>query len=148
MGIWSAIEPALGIIAGSMATLRPLFKSLRDAKTKRRYGPEYGSVSHSDKRSGPASRRSIRGGFLFPRPFRPATVSSEDVPVELRDKRSSGGWVTLPASDGTERGKMQSLSPAAAKPPKSGILSTTTISISSAEVDRSERHVSISDRWK
>ncbi|POS70880.1 integral membrane protein [Diaporthe helianthi] len=78
VAIWSVMEPSLGIIAGCMATLRPLFKSMGFGKpTTQRYG--YGSSRHgpsaaSDRRTWGFSRNTMQK--LGDGPFSPSTMDS------------------------------------------------------------------------
>lgn len=66
VAFWSFMEPSLGIIAGCVATLRPLFKGLGFGKrtTQLNVSSRYGASGDSDHRRGGNSPRSIGEGGL------------------------------------------------------------------------------------
>lgn len=80
VAIWSVMEPSLGIIAGCVATLRPLFKTMGFGKpTTQRYGYGYGSSRYgasaaSDRRTWGFARNTMQK--LSDGPFFPSTIDS------------------------------------------------------------------------
>lgn len=72
------MEPSLGIIAGCVATLRPLFKSMGFGKpTTQRYGygsSRYGTSAASDRRTWGFARNTMQK--LSDGPFSPSTIDS------------------------------------------------------------------------
>lgn len=78
VAIWSVMEPSLGIIAGCVATLRPLFKSMGFGKqTTQRYGygsSRYGASAASDRRTWGLGRNTMQK--LSDGPFSPSTIDS------------------------------------------------------------------------
>lgn len=78
VAIWSVMEPSLGIIAGCVATLRPLFKSLGFGKqTTQRYGygsSRYGPSVSTDRRTWGFARNTMQK--LSDGPFSPSTIDS------------------------------------------------------------------------
>lgn len=78
VAIWSVMEPSLGIIAGCVATLRPLFKTMGFGKpTTQRYGygsSRYGTSATSDRRTWGFARNTMQK--LSDGPFSPSTIDS------------------------------------------------------------------------
>lgn len=78
VAIWSVMEPSLGIIAGCVATLRPLFKSMGFGKpTTQRYGygsSRYGPSAASERRTWGFARNTMQK--LSDGPFSPSTIDS------------------------------------------------------------------------
>ncbi|KAI3401680.1 hypothetical protein diail_9344 [Diaporthe ilicicola] len=78
VAIWSVMEPSLGIIAGCVATLRPLFKSMGIGKpTTQRYGygpSRYGTSAGTDRLTWGLARNTMQK--LSDGPFSPSTINS------------------------------------------------------------------------
>lgn len=78
VAIWSVMEPSLGIIAGCVATLRPLFKGMGFGKpTTQRYGygsSRYGPSAASDRRAWGLGRNTMQK--LSDGPSSPSTIDS------------------------------------------------------------------------
>ncbi|KAG8169815.1 hypothetical protein KVR01_000560 [Diaporthe batatas] len=91
VAIWSVMEPSLGIIAGCVATLRPLFKSLGFGKpTTQRYGygpSHYGPSAASDRRTWGFARNTMQK--LSDGPFSPSTIDSSPLEPGARAPSTS-----------------------------------------------------------
>ncbi|KAJ0107919.1 hypothetical protein J7T55_007131 [Diaporthe amygdali] len=78
VAIWSVMEPSLGIIAGCVATLRPLFKTMGFGKpTTQRYGygsSRYGPSASTDRCTWGFARNTMQK--LSDGPFSPSTIDS------------------------------------------------------------------------
>lgn len=93
MAIWSVLEPSLGIIAGCIATLRPLFKGLGIGRDTT-HGYEFASSRRTHTAGGgPGSDRtrlSARSGAqkLVDGPYTPDTLTTTN--PSLRGETGSG----------------------------------------------------------
>ncbi|CAD0108915.1 unnamed protein product [Aureobasidium uvarum] len=64
IGVWSLIEPGLGIVAASLATLRPLFKNMME-KARNSTNPSNSSKSLSHNSRGSLQRKAAFSGAKF-----------------------------------------------------------------------------------
>jgi hypothetical protein len=82
IAIWSTIEPGVGIIAGCLATLRPLVTGImskaRSVRSEKNSSHGASGVSYSGQRSkiGSAHTRSVRPGTI-------RSTAPQDEPIEL-----------------------------------------------------------------
>ncbi|KAI1841693.1 hypothetical protein JX265_006242 [Neoarthrinium moseri] len=83
LAVWSVIEPSLGIMAGCIATIRPLFKRAGFGSTGSR---RYGSVGQSSRLKRWYITRHVRKSEAHPNQVLPRSADSD---VELQPNRAS-----------------------------------------------------------
>lgn len=134
MAIWSVLEPSLGIIAGCIATLRPLFKGLGIGRSTTHSSSELASSRRAHNfRGGPGSDRtqlSSRSGVqkLVEGPYTPTTTTNPSLRGDRGSGFGGGGFSRRWTSSTTCSGDIEMQAADAMAAPKAGMVRTKIMS--------------------